>query len=66
VVIQSLYAVIPDIGAEGTTILLVEQDVGQAISAADRIQCLLEGRVTLEGAADEIDRDAVRAAYFGI
>ncbi len=66
VIIQSLYEVIPQIGAQGTTILLVEQDVGQAMRAADRVQCLLEGRVTLEGAAAEIDRDAVRAAYFGI
>jgi branched-chain amino acid transport system ATP-binding protein len=58
--------VLPDVGAHGTTILLVEQDVGQAITAADRVQCLLEGRVTLEGDAKSLDRDAVRAAYFGI
>jgi branched-chain amino acid transport system ATP-binding protein len=66
VIVQSLYAVLPDVGAHGTTILLVEQDVGQAITAADRVQCLLEGRVTLEGDANNLDRDAVRAAYFGI
>jgi branched-chain amino acid transport system ATP-binding protein len=66
VIVQNLYAVLPDVGAHGTTILLVEQDVGQAITAADRVQCLLEGRVTLEGDAKSLDRDAVRAAYFGI
>jgi branched-chain amino acid transport system ATP-binding protein len=66
VIVQSLYAVLPEVSAEGTTILLVEQDVGQAIAAADRVQCLLEGRVTLEGDAKQLDRDAVRAAYFGI
>jgi branched-chain amino acid transport system ATP-binding protein len=66
VIVQSLYAVLPDVSAQGTTILLVEQDVGQAIAAADRVQCLLEGRVTLEGEAKDLDRDAVRAAYFGI
>ncbi len=66
VIVQSLYAILPQVTAEGTTVLLVEQDVGQAIAAADRVQCLLEGRVTLEGAASDLDRDAVRAAYFGI
>ncbi len=66
VIVQRLYGVLPEITASGTTILLVEQDVGQAIAAADRVQCLLEGRVTLEGNASDLDRQAVRVAYFGI
>jgi branched-chain amino acid transport system ATP-binding protein len=66
VIVKSLYEVLPDVSAEGTTVLLVEQDVGQAIAAADRVQCLLEGRVTLEGDAAELDRDSIRAAYFGV
>jgi branched-chain amino acid transport system ATP-binding protein len=66
VVVQSLYAILPDITAQGTTVLLVEQDVGQAIAAADRVQCLLEGRVTLEGRAADLDRGAITGAYFGI
>lgn len=66
VIVQSLYAILPDVSAEGTTVLLVEQDVGQALAAADRVQCLLEGRVTLEGDAKDLDRDSIRAAYFGV
>ncbi len=66
VIVQSLYAVLPEVTTAGTTVLLVEQDVGQAIAAADRVQCLLEGRVTLEGDAEDLDRDSIRAAYFGI
>jgi branched-chain amino acid transport system ATP-binding protein len=66
VIVQSLYEVLPGVSASGTTILLVEQDVGQALAAADRVQCLLEGRVTLEGDARDVDRDAIRAAYFGL
>jgi branched-chain amino acid transport system ATP-binding protein len=66
VIVQSLYEVLPGVSASGTTILLVEQDVGQAVAAADRVQCLLEGRVTLEGNARDLDRDAIRAAYFGL
>jgi branched-chain amino acid transport system ATP-binding protein len=66
VIVQRLYAILPEITASGATVLLVEQDVSQAIAAADRVQCLLEGRVTLEGNARTIDRQAVRTAYFGI
>jgi branched-chain amino acid transport system ATP-binding protein len=66
IIVQRLYGFLPDITASGTTVLLVEQDVGQAIAAADRVQCLLEGRVTLEGNSADLDRRTVRAAYFGI
>jgi branched-chain amino acid transport system ATP-binding protein len=65
VIIKSLYAVLPDVSSTGTAVLLVEQDVGQALAAADRVECLLEGRVTLEGDAKDLDRDSLRAAYFG-
>jgi branched-chain amino acid transport system ATP-binding protein len=66
IVVQRLYEVIPDIMATGTAVLLVEQDIGRAMSAADYVHCLLEGRVTLEGGPAELDHTAVRAAYFGI
>ena len=49
VVVKQLYGAIPAISKEGTTILLVEQDVGQALQAADRVYCLLEGRISLQG-----------------
>jgi branched-chain amino acid transport system ATP-binding protein len=66
IVVQGLYAVLPEITAAGTSVLLVEQDVGQALAAANRVQCLLEGRVTLEGDANDLDRTAIRSAYFGM
>jgi branched-chain amino acid transport system ATP-binding protein len=66
IVVQRLYEVLPDITAGGTAVLLVEQDIGRAVAAADHVQCLLEGRVTLEGDPAELDRAAVRTAYFGI
>jgi branched-chain amino acid transport system ATP-binding protein len=66
VVVQRLYETLPAITAAGTTVLLVEQDVAQAIAAAQWVQCMLEGHVTLEGSATELDRAAVRAAYFGL
>lgn len=64
-VVGQLYAALPEIRAADTTILLVEQDIGQALGAADRVWCLLEGRVSLAGAADELDREQIAAAYFG-
>jgi branched-chain amino acid transport system ATP-binding protein len=64
-VIQSLYAALADITGEGTTIVLVEQDVTQALHAADRAYCLLEGRVALHGPAHELTHEQIVAAYFG-
>ena len=55
-----------EIRAGGTTILLVEQSIDQALAAADRVYCLLEGRITLTGRPAELTRPQITAAYFGI
>jgi ABC-type cobalamin/Fe3+-siderophores transport system ATPase subunit len=47
-------------------VLLVEQDVSQALRVADRVQCLLEGRVVLEGAPADLAPEDVEQAYFGL
>lgn len=65
VVVAQLYAALPRITGAGTTVLLVEQDVGQALLVADRVQCLLEGRTQLEGSTRNVTREAIAAAYFG-
>ena len=49
VVVQRIYGMLPQILAAGLTVLLVEQDVSQALRVASHIHCLLEGRTTLEG-----------------
>jgi branched-chain amino acid transport system ATP-binding protein len=66
VVVRQLYEALPAIGEAGTTTLLVEQDVGQALRAADRAYCLLEGRVSLQGRAETLERDRIATAYFGV
>ena len=66
VMIRELYAALPAIRAEGTALVIVEQDIGQALRVADRVWCLMEGRVTLTGAPAALTREAIRAAYFGI
>jgi branched-chain amino acid transport system ATP-binding protein len=65
IVIRDIYRVLPQISAEGTAVLIVEQDINQALDAADRVYCLQEGRVTLEGRPAELTRTAIAAAYFG-
>jgi branched-chain amino acid transport system ATP-binding protein len=66
VVVQQIYGLLPELLAEGVTILLVEQDVTQAMRAAARVHCLLEGRTTLEGSPAELSRAEIEAAYFGL
>jgi branched-chain amino acid transport system ATP-binding protein len=66
VVVEKIYEAMPAIVGSGTTVLLVEQDVGQALKFADRVTCMLEGRLVLEGSPDEISHEAIFAAYFGV
>ena len=54
VIIRQLYAVLPVIVSEGTTVVVVEQDINQALSVADRVYCFQEGRVSLQGRPDEL------------
>ena len=65
IVVRELYAQLPAIVAEGTTVIIVEQDIVQALAAADRAYCLQEGRVALSGPARSLTRDSIAAAYFG-
>ena len=66
VVIKPLYATLSRIADEGTTVVLVEQDVTQALATASRAYCLLEGRISLQGATSELSREQVVEAYFGV
>ena len=66
VVVQRIYGMLPQILATGLTVLLVEQDVSQALRVASHIHCLLEGRTTLEGRPAGVTADQVEAAYFGL
>ena len=65
IVVREIYALLPSIAAEGISLVIVEQDIVQALAAASHVYCLQEGRVALEGPAPTLSRDAVSAAYFG-
>ncbi|MBB3610542.1 ABC transporter ATP-binding protein [Rhizobium sp. BK602] len=64
-VVREIYQSIPSISKNGTAIVLVEQDVGLARSASDRLYCMLEGRVTLTGRSADVSRETIGEAYFG-
>ena len=66
VVVRRIYGVLPTIVAEGTTALIVEQDVTQAMQVADHVHCLLEGRSVLTGRPSDLSAAQVERAYFGI
>ena len=66
VIVQRIYAMLPQILASGLTVLLVEQDVSQALRVASHLQCLLEGHTTLEGRPSDVTAEQVEAAYFGL
>lgn len=65
IVIRAIYAAIPAIKDGGTSILLVEQDIVQAMAVADRVYCFQEGRLSLSGRPAELTRERIHAAYFG-
>jgi branched-chain amino acid transport system ATP-binding protein len=66
IVVREIYAQLPKILAEGISLLIVEQDIAQALKSVTRVYCLQEGRVALAGAAQELTREAIAAAYFGV
>jgi branched-chain amino acid transport system ATP-binding protein len=66
IVVREIYARLPSLLAEGLSLIIVEQDIVQALKAASHVYCLQEGRVALEGAASGLTREAISAAYFGV
>ena len=66
VVVEHIYEAMPRIVGSGTTVLLVEQDVGQAMKFAGKMTCLLEGRRVLEGSPGDFTQEQIFAAYFGV
>jgi branched-chain amino acid transport system ATP-binding protein len=66
-VISQIFKIIADINAQGTTVLLVEQNAQQALTRSDRAYILETGEITREGNARELlEDDSIRAAYLGV
>jgi len=64
--VAQIFEVIKDIAQQGVTILLVEQNVRQALAVADRGYVMESGRIVLQDTADQLLNDErVREAYLG-
>jgi branched-chain amino acid transport system ATP-binding protein len=66
IIMQKVYRVIAEIRRQGTTVLLVEQNVNMALSLADRGYVLETGRLVTQGGPQSLwDNEDVRTAYLG-
>ncbi|MEJ2379279.1 MAG: ABC transporter ATP-binding protein [Pseudolabrys sp.] len=65
IIVRDIYGRLPEIVAEGLSLIIVEQDIVQALNAAAHVYCLQEGRIALQGKAEELTREDISAAYFG-
>ena len=67
ILVKDIFNVIKRIKAEGTTVLIVEQNVKQTLAIADRVYVLENGRIALEGTGAELlNNEHVRTAYLGV
>ena len=66
VVVKELYEVVAKISNAGTTVILVEQDVSRVLKAADRVYCMLEGKISLSGKPSDLTQEQISRAYFGV
>lgn len=65
IIVERIYALVPEIVAQGVSILIVEQDVAQGVTVADRVHCLLEGKTSLTGVPADLTSEQIDHAYFG-
>jgi branched-chain amino acid transport system ATP-binding protein len=65
VVVQHLYQTLEAVKAEGTTLLVVEQDVSRVLAMAQRVYCFRKGSVSLHDVPSRLTRARIAAAYFG-
>jgi branched-chain amino acid transport system ATP-binding protein len=67
VVVQSIFALVKRICAEGYTVLIVEQNIRQVLKVVDRAYLLETGRIKMDGpSAELLASDEIRKAYLGI
>ena len=66
VVIQDIYTCLDAITGDGTTVIIVEQDINRALDASARFYCFQEGHIALSAPTDGFDREAITRAYFGV
>ena len=66
VAVEQVYASLTSLMRSGTTSIIVEQDLNRALGISDRVICMLEGRIVLQGFSAQVSRDQITEAYFGL
>jgi branched-chain amino acid transport system ATP-binding protein len=66
VAVDAVYESLQTLTRNGATLVIVEQDLQRALSVANRVVCMLEGRIVLESATAAVTREQVTEAYFGL
>ncbi|MCU0868628.1 MAG: ABC transporter ATP-binding protein [Burkholderiales bacterium] len=64
-VVDDIYRKVAEIHAQGTTCVIVEQDMKRALAVANRVCVMLEGAIVLEGTPATLSEAQITAAYFG-
>lgn len=66
IAVDQVYQSLQSLVETGTTIILVEQDLGRALKFSRRVMCMLEGAIPLQGNTGEVSREQILDAYFGL
>lgn len=67
ILIRNIFETVRKVADQGTTVLLVEQDVKNSLGLSDRGYVLEHGRIAMEGKAKELlDDPHIKTAYLGI
>jgi branched-chain amino acid transport system ATP-binding protein len=64
--VAAVYESLQGLIGSGTTVVIVEQDLGRALTVASHVTCMLHGAVVLDGEASAHSREQITAAYFGV
>lgn len=66
ILVKEIFSIIKEINAQGTTVLLVEQNAKMALSIAHRAYVLETGKIVLSGTGEElINSPEIQKAYLG-
>ena len=66
IAVEAVYESLSSLIRSGSTVVLVEQDLRRAMSVADRVICMLEGKIVLEAPTGSVTRELITEAYFGL
>ncbi|MGB6066439.1 MAG: ABC transporter ATP-binding protein [Desulfomonilaceae bacterium] len=66
IVIKVLFQAVQEINQEGTTVVMVEQDIKRSLKVAHYAYILREGKIALEGYPWDLSEEDVKRAYFGL